>query len=505
MIGDEVTHFYMLTNQAEDFTKPNFYAEIPLATGEIETRRYAHSFFWHYIGALIYYFADKSFLAVQLYQTFFLIQFLSVAYLLSRDRKGVESRASLIYVIVLASLPLSLIFSVAFYQDVPMTAQVLTAFYLLHRGRWFWASLFMSLAIGFKVTAVLFFPAFFLLLFAWQSKRSGWAKGLIATFCALLIVLGVTWQIGRMIVTHGESTFYPQAQLEKIFRKTKEAIESKFPIVSQKTGISDINTEFSARPKKQQKTREKKPVIIANHPGDLRIPANFLIYGGVLLWLVLGAGVVGGVFKCFLYNYGDNNKKSDLWLYFVGLSYTLIAAWYVRTAPDARFFLPALPFLILPFIENVTVLPKPKLLISLITALAILQGGYVLKKTYQLRAITPEIQDGIEFLENHKPSGHIFMYPEGNYRFFPVQHEWYLGYRLRQFWRADNDERIKLLKKFKVSTIVIKKPLIAQVDEQITNLGVYPIFFVKEIEEDSRFQRIFDNNQLVMYRVPTAD
>ena len=199
------------------------------------------------------------------------------------------------------------------------------------------------------------------------------------------------------------------------------------------------------------------------------------------------------------------HKDSSFWLYLTGGTYTLIAVWFIRTAPDARFFLPALPFLFLPFAEKTVCLPKPKVIISFIAALAFLQGGYVLQKTYNLRAITPEIREGIAYLETHPPSGHIFMYPEGNYRFFPAQHEWYLGYRLRKFWRADNDARIKLLKKFKVSTIVIKKSLIAQVDEKITNLGVYPISFVKEIEEDSRFQKIFVNNQLVMYRVPTVN
>ncbi len=191
MVGDEVTHYYMLTHQAEDLTKPNFFAEIPMATGENETRRYPHTFIWHYVGALVYYFTSGSFTAIQIYQAFFFLQLLTVAYFLARDRQGVESRSALAYILVLASLPLCLIFSVTFYQDVPVTAQVLTAFFLLRRGRWLASSLFMSLAIGLKVTAVLFYPSFFLMVLYWQIKKTGWMKGVVACLCSLMIVLGM--------------------------------------------------------------------------------------------------------------------------------------------------------------------------------------------------------------------------------------------------------------------------------------------------------------------------
>jgi len=203
MIGDEVTHYFMLTHQAEDLTQPNFYSVIPNATGIIETRPYSHPFLWHYLGAVIFYLTGGSFIAIQIYQSLYFLQFLTVAYLLARERHGVESRSALVYVLVLASLPMSLIFSVTFYQDVPMIAQVLTAFYLLRKAKWFWAAAFLALAIGFKVTASLFFPPFFLLLLYWQIKKSGWLQGTIVTACALAIVMAATWQTGKAIKTYG--------------------------------------------------------------------------------------------------------------------------------------------------------------------------------------------------------------------------------------------------------------------------------------------------------------
>ena len=504
MIGDEVTHFYMLVHQAEDLSQPNFYAEIPMASGEVEIRRYPHSIIWHYLGAVLYSLTGGAFFAIQLYQSFFLLQLLTVGYLLARDRAGDESRAALLYVLVLASLPLTLLFSVAFYQDVPMTAQIVTAFYLLKKGRWLWASLFLALAIGFKVTAALFYPAFFLLLFFWQIKRRGYLRAVVVTICALAIVLGATWGIGRAIVTYGNSYFYPQAQLEKVFKKTRDFIESTLPVLSEKARLQEIPQELSARPAPPQQEKETKPAIIANHPGDLRIKENYLIYGGIVLWLVLAAGGIGQIYSRSRGSSLVCHQQSAIWLYVVGGSYMVIAYWYIRTSPDARFFLPGLPFILLPIVEKAVCLPKPKIMLSVVATLALLQGGYVLQKAYHLRAITPEIREGIEYLENNPPSGRIFMYPEGNYRFFPTQHEWYLGYQLREFWRADNAKRLEMLHHFGVGAIVVKKHLVAQVDEQITNLGVYPPEFVEDLREDSRFTVAFENDRLLIFFLPSV-
>jgi hypothetical protein len=94
------------------------------------------------------------------------------------------------------------------------------------------------------------------------------------------------------------------------------------------------------------------------------------------------------------------------------------------------------------------------------------------------------------------------MYPEGNYRFFPLQHEWYLGYRLREFWRGSNDSRLEILKKYKVGAVVVKKHLIAPVDAAITNLGVYPPEFVNDLRSDARFAKVFENKELLIFLVP---
>ncbi|MCI5130881.1 MAG: hypothetical protein D3904_05015, partial [Candidatus Electrothrix sp. EH2] len=180
-----------------------------------------------------------------------------------------------------------------------------------------------------------------------------------------------------------------------------------------------------------------------------------------------------------------------------------IAAFFLKSAPDARFFFPGLPFLLLPVAEQAVRLPRPKWIISLLAALALLQGGYVLAKTYKLRQITPELQEAIFWLQEHPPvPAKIFMYPEGNYRLFPVPHEWYMNYHLREFWRADNDLRLEILRRFHIGAIVVKKYLVAPVDKNITNLGVYPDYFVQDLQHDDRFYTVFENKDILILKIP---
>jgi len=506
MVGDEVTHFFMLAKQSTFLSQPNFYAEIPTEYGDTEIRRYPHTFLWHYFGAIVYRLTGGAFCAVQLYQSIFLLQFLLVAYLFAKSRDGIETRSAVIYILVLASLPVCLIFSVTFYQDVPMTAQVLTAFYLLRKRRWLAGSLFMCLAIGFKETAILFLPAFFVLMMIWEFKATGWLRSVLVLTCSGLIVLGSIWGVGKALKTYGDANFYPQEKLEEVVQSTKAAFSLKD---RDQTKANTYKKGKLAQPEKSDSSQGLKPVtpyeveIIANHPGDLRLPENYLVYGGVIFWIIILAGGVSMVcsrlgMKCLF-----EPIDSGWWLWFVGVSYIIITAYFIRNAPDARFFLPGLPFMLLPVVEKAVRLPRPKLLIALVAALAILQGGYVLSKTYKLRQVTPEIRDAIQYLDHNPPSPRlIFMYPEGNYRLFPVSHDWYLGYRLREFWKADNDVRIQMLHNFGIGAVVIKKHLIAEVDPEIINLGVYPTYFVRDLENDPRFEKLFENNGMIIYRVP---
>jgi hypothetical protein len=501
MIGDEVTHYYMLVNQSKNLSQPNFYAHIPTGWGDEEIRRYPHSCLWHYMGAMAYRLTGGSFFAVQVYHALFWLQFLYIAFLLAGYNREKISYAPALYLLVLASLPVSLIFSVAFYQDIPMAAQVLTAFYLLRKRRWFWASIFMALAIGMKISALLFLPAFFILMGWWEHKAGTWRNATAALLISAIILGSFTWSVGWALNKYAGAGFYPVEQLQKI----AYGIKDRFGVAArvEKTGEAPVISSKSAEEKRIKAVTLYEAKIIANHPGDLRIPENFLIYGGGILWLAFLAGVFSMCYSRYKKKNQETDAESGWWIFGVGISYIITTAYFIRTAPDARFFLPGIPFVLLPFVCSITRLPRINIIIAVTAALAILQGGQVLKKTYTLRNISGGLKDAIAYLQKNPVSPpRIFMYPEGNYRLFPYAHEWYLEYRLREFWKGDNDIRIEMLRQNNIGAMVIKKHLISEVDDAITNLGVYPIYFVRDVERDRRFLKLFENNDVIIFKTP---
>lgn len=507
MIGDEVTHFFMLVRQSLVFPEPNFFAHIPTGWGDVEIRRYPHAFWWHYLGAFFYKISGGSFAVVQIYQTAFWVQFLGAGYLLAKSRGGVQSRSAILYLLVLASLPMGLIFSVALYQDVPMAAQVLTAFYLLSRGRWVWASAFMALALGFKITGVLFIPPFLFLLWYWEKGSGSKLRTAWALLLCAVIIGSAAWNTAWSLRNYAESGYYPMEQVQGLVKTIKQRAmgSSDRPARGPAGQAEGIDRVQASSPEASRVTAYEKE-IIANHPGDLRIPVNFIVYGGVLLWLALVVGLAGYAWPRRNLSEHRAGGHSPWWLFGVGCWYLMLAAVLLRTAPDARFFLPGLPFVLLPFCEAAVRLPKSKVLISLFAALAVLQGGLVLTKTYELRDISPELRESIHFLEKRPPEPRlVFMYPEGNYRLFPVRHEWYMGYGLRDFWWANNDVRIAMLQGFGIGAVVVKKHLVADVDAAITNLGVYPTYFVRDLHNDPRFVKVFENQGVVIFRVPEPE
>lgn len=501
MIGDEVTHYYMAVEQGKTLPIPHFFASIPNGWGDPEVRCYPHPNLWHYLAGAIHRVSSGSFRAVQVFHAFFWFQLLWVAYRLAKSRGGIESRSALLYVILIASLPMALMFSVALYQDVPLAAQALTAFYLLSRRKFIASAVFMGLALGMKVNGALFIPPYFVLLVlqlrpARGSSFQQWSIAALRGVACTALVGGALWGVGWSLKKYGGAEYYPLTQI-------RHGIEH----MGRHGGTPALPHPAPAGPT-HPSSRVRSPQqaeIIANHPGDLRIPSNFLVYGGALIWLALAAALAGRVRRYFR-PAAFAESPSSVWLWVTGLFYIGVSGWTLRTAPDARFFLPGVVFLLLPIAEEVVRLPRSRLLLIFAAALGLLQGGQVLAKVGHLRAVSPDLKEAIEYLRGEPPAPQrILMYPEGNYRLFPVRHEWYLDYRLRDFWRANNDQRIEMLHQFHIGAIVVKKHLIRPVDAHMTDLGCYPDFFVHQLGRDARFEKCFENAAVLIYRVPPEE
>jgi len=501
MIGDEVTHYYMLKTQANLLSRPNFEAHIPSCADESgeEIRSYPHTFAWHYIGACVYRLTSSK-AAVQFYHSLFLLQLLAVVVAISKRVSASHSGSVLLALLTIVSLPMTLLFSVAFYQDVPATAQVVTAFFCLMRGQWLAAALFLSLGIGIKENMVLFIPAFilWLALSGWKRGVRGWALPMIGTLLVLVSSCGtIAWALKH----YGQADYYPTRVIEIKVNKALNLISRCHGKTVQNQGTSP--QQGFALPRR---TTLYAPEVLANHPGDLRNPVNFAVYGGAVMWIFISLGVLGCLTgKKRSPDSITSEQKHDMFgLILTGISVLVFTCLFLNI-PDARFFYPGLVFCLIPLAVYAVRLPMFRLWIWVFAAVAVLQSGVVLHKTHCLRNVSVGILDAVEYLRIHPPSpNRVLMYPEGNYRLFPCPHEWYLlpKYEIRELWKGNNDQRLELLRKHGVGAIVVKKHLVGKIDAEMENLGVYPDYFVKDIDSDTRFEKVLDNKDVTIYRLP---
>lgn len=496
MIGDEITHYYMLVTQATDLSNPNIEAYIPVGDGTSELRHYPHVFLWHYLGAVLCKIAGScSVELVQVYQALFWVQYLVAGFLLARH----ESRAripSFLYLLLIASLPVSLLLSVAFYQDVPALAQILTSFLLLRRRQFALSLLFLVAGLSMKETAFVMLPVYVgvaVVTYRPWNEVKGWLKfaGMMSLFSVVVLVTCLIWMGAFESVG---ANFYPMHQARKYFSKVVPLKPS--PVVT------PVSESSRTKEPEDQQPRKVRREILSHHPGDLRQPVNFLVFGGGIMWLaLLGAAVVVVLRRAGASS--ETLRGVSWWALGAGLLQLMITGIHMKNSPDARFFLPGVVFILLPVAQMLSLKRWNNAWLATFAVAAVLQSGAVLVKTYQLRHVSSGITEAIEFLrQNPPPHNRIFMYPEGNYRLFPCAHDWYMKYALKDFWRGDQDTRIKMLHERKIGAVAIKKHLVGKIDPKMTNLGVYPVEFVADIEKDQRFKKVFDNSAMSIYLVP---
>lgn len=508
MIGDEVTHYYMTLRQAECLPLATFEAPIPLESGPTDRRLYAHANGWHYAGALVLRATGGAFRALQTYHALYVLEWLVFAALLARARGGDRTGATLLFVAALASLPMTLIFGVAFYQDVPVAAQLLGAFYFLDRRRCLPSVFLLAFALLLKDTAVLFLPAWGVLLWRRTNDRP-WRRRLAALAACVLVVAATMTTLYVSLRQGAGARYYPVYTLRKIIERVLPA--APHPAVAPAPAVPAPTAGPSAAPDRPPRPRMSKK-IISHHPGDLRQPVNFLLYGGGLLWPLLALGLFAAVRRTpapapeVVSGGADTAPPAGpAALLGTGFSFIGLTAAACWQNPDARFFLPGLPFLLLPAVERLVALPwlRRRGVLALILLLALGQGAGVLAQTVRLRYVSSGLREAITYLEQNRPTpNRVFMYPEGNFRLFPMRHEWYLGYRLRDFWRGDNDTRLAMLREFRVGAIVVKKHLVAPADAAFSNLGIYPEHVVRELRADPRFPAVFENDAILILALP---
>lgn len=498
MVADEVIHYYMLVTQAGKLPAPNVDVYVPMA-GWTYHRSYPHVFLWHYIGALVWLACGKAFWAVQVYQSLYWLQLLVATWALAWSVAPKNPWVACCSVLGLASLPMGQLFSILLFQDVPAVAQVVTSFLFLRRRRMFVSLLFMGLALSVKVTVFVLLPMYFLCMVFFYWRTDSYFRLAARLIVALVAIAGMCLPMSILLRNMG-AQYYPALAVEQYLvhyglMRPPQRSRPKPPPPPPEAGVSNSPANVQAQP-----AAEEKPEISAT-PGDLRIAVNWFIYFGGVFWGLLLLGTLGAGMAVL----GKGGAwESESWPLLVGGWGLAIISIHVKEAPDARFFLPAFPFIIIGLSSWAVRMPGRRFWLPLFLAAALGQSGVVLAKAVSLRHISPAMQEAIDFMQKENPTGrdNYFMYPEGHDRLIPGTSDWSMGRLLHEFWRADNDERIRMLTRRGMRHVIVKKYKIRPVGPDTIDMGVYPQAFVDDLARDPRFEKVLENKDVIIYRVP---
>ncbi len=472
MIGDEIAHYHQLVTQSERLPGISFGWSLITASGKERSGLGPHVPGWHYLGSLTYR-LFPNFLTVQFYHLLFWIILIIFSYLTVRHLYH-NTLAESGTLILMSTLPAFVLFGLTFYQDLPATALIVTAFYLVFKRCYFPGVLLIGIAFFFKENSVLMLPGVCFLIFAQERKlplrHSVWIMAAIFLVCLFIILFDVV------------VFYYFGGQTHNIL------IEK----------VLNIFKDFKLIPDNRPPVTISDSLPIA-YPGDIRVPANWIIYPGGVIWLA----VIAGIGRCWSQlKTGKLNHPAFLCLV-IALSYLLPTYILGRASPDFRYFLPGIPFLIFALVWWLAEFKYCKILLFLLAVAGLLQTTAVCYKLYTMRMLGPEFEEVIRVLEPRKneisnKEYKIFMYAE-KWRFLPYEPCWLIS---TDAWKADNDRQLyDLLRNNNIAFIGIDKSKVSPIGSSAVDVRIYPASFVNMINSSRLFIKLCDNPQYTIYEL----
>jgi hypothetical protein len=474
MIGDETAHYYQLVNQSGKLPGIAFGWSLITDYGKERSGIGPHVIGWHYLGAAFYKMAPR-FMTVQFYHLFFFCLLIVFSFLTARHLFNTPE-ATCNTLLLISSLPAVILFGTAFYQDLPATALIVAAFYLLFKRIYLPGILLVAITFFFKENSVLMLPGMCLLIF-FQERRK-------PLKCSVWITASVFLALTCIII-------FDVAVFKYFDGKCHNILVDKILDI-----LRGLNIIEDARPPMPPQTGALPPIA---YPGDLRIAANWIIYLGGAIWLAAGAAIFG------LWREIKDRKleQPSFICAFIGLSYLIPAYIIGRNTPDIRYFLPGIPFLIFAVSHWLASFKDYRKLLPVIAAAAIVQSGATLAKIYELRNLGPDLEQVIKALNEKKSACDnkkfkIFMYAE-KWRFLPYEPAWSISVDV---WKAKTDRQIyDLLRNNNFAFIGIEKSKIASLVSSNVDIRVYPLKFADALANSDLFSKVCENKTYLIYEL----
>ncbi len=474
MIGDETAHYYQLVNQSGKLPDISFGWSLITDYGKERSGIGPHVIGWHYLGAVLYK-MFPGFMTVQFYHLFFFCLLLVSSFLTAKHLFN-SPEVTCNTLLLVSTLPAAILFGTAFYQDLPATALIVTAFYLLFKRLYLPGILLAAATFFFKENSVLMLPGMCFLIFLQERRKP--------LQCSVWILTSIFLTVTCIIIFDVAVFKYFEGKCHNIL------VDKVLDI------LRGLNIIEDTRPPMPAQTEALPPIA---YPGDLRIPANWIIYLGGAVWLAAAASVFG------LWREIKNRKfeQPAFICAFIGLSFLIPSYVIGRNTPDVRYFLPGIPFMIFAVACWLVSFKDYRKLLWVIAIVAIVQSGAVLSKIYELRTLGPDLEQVIKTLSVKKSAYDnkkfkIFMYAE-KWRFLPYEPVWSISVDV---WKAKTDRQIyDLLRNNNFAFIGIEKSKIASMVSSNLDIRVYPAKFVDLLANSDLFSKVCENQTYIIYEL----
>lgn len=461
-MGDEIHHFnlaknifYLKRRPAYDPLYGDPALRMPGAMYYFETP------LWHIILAGVWKILDRiSFKVAQFYQIIYSFLLLFFTYLLGNklysENEGVYS------VLIVATIPAVILFSVLFYLDIPLTAFVVLCFLLFINKQFFWAGIIAGLGYLIKINFLFLLPSFiFLILFFkfGETEKTIFREKIKRIFIFIFPNILLMLPDLQFRYTHFPSIFF-----------------IKDPLIGPHAEILYQNP----------------PVICYTNSTILNFFDIIKYFGIVLI----------GLFLYFLLK--RFNEYKDLFLLIPIITYCCMFLFIFKKGLDLRYLLPIIPFLAILSSKSLIYLKKRSIKIFiLIIITCVVQFIATFIFIYNHRRIPQGVKEAFQYVINYIPQDKFIMYPEDNITEYTGRKmQWgrfqYMPYL---FWQANEKEAKNILLNInKTEYIMIKKTRIYD-DTKIRHKGGYPKSFIEKLPNFSFLKLIFDNKEISIWKV----
>lgn len=411
---------------------------------------------WHILLAILWKLTGGiSFYIAQIYHSIYYILLIYFIYLLAKMMYG--EKEGIYSVIILATVPMIVSFSIIFYIDLPLTTFTVLCFLLIAQKKYFFGGIILGLMYLTKINANFFIPAFiFIIFYINKSKPVEKIRNLFLFFipAVFFIIYDIYWRYNSL----------PSS------------------LLGGSKGINGILIRIA----------KKRPEGITLYTTSSLInPLDIISYIGIIL-----------LFLLFLYLLYKKYEKKDIFLLAPTLSYLLCYAVLFDFGSDARYIMPVIPFLAI--LTSKSIVSNKKWLQVLFFTICIIQFSITCFYVGIKRKIPKGIKEGFSYIKQNIPQEALIFYPEENLieatnRRITIWTD-IINYR-NLFWPKDNEEASYNIKLNKIDYIAIKKSRIYD-DSKILYYGYgYPKSFVNKIEKFPFAELVFNNSQISIWKI----